>query len=199
MEDKLKKLTNIEHVTVSSTVLANLFGVSTRRIRQFENEGIIKKVARGKYSLQENIKSYITYIQATSNLKNDEKTDEEVNYDVEHALLEKRKREKIELELAEMRGEMHKSEDVERVMNDMLSNFRSKLLALPSRLAPQLVTLTTISDFQDILQREVLDILHELSNYDPEKFYSEEYVGLSETEIQKELNNIDTEEDSQTI
>lgn len=199
MEDKLKKLTNIEHVTVSSTVLANLFGVSTRRIRQFENEGIIQKVARGKYSLQENIKSYITYIQATSNLKNDEKTDEEVNYDVEHALLEKRKREKIELELAEMRGEMHKSEDVERVMNDMLSNFRSKLLALPSRLAPQLVTLTTISDFQDILQREVLDILHELSNYDPEKFYSEEYVGLSETEIQKELNNIDTEEDSQTI
>ena len=57
MEDEVKKLTNIENVTVSSTVLANLFGVTTRRIRQFENEGIIKKVARGKYSLQENIKN----------------------------------------------------------------------------------------------------------------------------------------------
>ena len=194
MEDEIKKLTNIENVTVSSTVLANLFGVSTRRIRQFENEGIIKKVARGKYSLQENIKNYLTYIQATSNLKNDTNVNEEVDYDVEHALLEKRKREKIELELAEMRGEMHKSSDVERVMNDMLSNFRSKILALPSKIAPQLITLTTISDFQDILQKEMINILHELSNYDPEKFYSEEYVGLNQTEIQKELNNIDTKE-----
>ena len=194
MEDEIKKLTNIENVTVSSTVLANLFGVSTRRIRQFENEGIIKKVARGKYSLQENIKNYLTYIQATSNLKNDTNVNEEVDYDAEHALLEKRKREKIELELAEMRGEMHKSSDVERVMNDMLSNFRSKILALPSKIAPQLITLTTISDFQDILQKEMINILHELSNYDPEKFYSEEYIGLNQTEIQKELNNIDTKE-----
>lgn len=51
MSDDVKKIDNVEQVTVSSTVLSNLFGLTTRRIRQLENEGVIQKIARGKYSL----------------------------------------------------------------------------------------------------------------------------------------------------
>lgn len=184
MSDDVKKIESVEHVTVSSTVLANLFGLTPRRIRQLENEGVIKKVARGKYSLQENIKSYITFIKTTVNLKENTITSEEIkiNYDEEHALLEKRKREKIELELAAMRGTMHFSEDVERVMNDMLSNFRAKVLALPSRVAPRLIGIDTIADIQEILQIESLEVLQELSEYNPNEFYSEEYVDVIDDE-----------------
>ena len=52
LSDDVKKIDNVEQVTVSSTVLSNLFGLTTRRIRQLENEGVIQKIARGKYSLQ---------------------------------------------------------------------------------------------------------------------------------------------------
>ena len=186
MSEDDKKIESVEHVTVTSTVLANLFGMTSRRIRQLENEGVIKKVARGKYSLQENIKSYITFIKASVNLKENNTEETKINYDEEHALLEKRKREKIELELAAMRGTMHFSEDVERVMNDMLSNFRAKILALPSRVAPRLIGIDTIADIQEILQIETLEVLQELSEYNPSEFYSEEYVDVLDDEIYNE-------------
>lgn len=182
MSEEINKFDSVEHVTVSSSVLANLFGLSTRRIRQLEGEGIINKVARGKYSLQENIKSYITFIKTTVDLKENKSEETKVDYDEEHALLEKAKREKAELEVAAMMGKIHISEDVERVMNGMLSNFRSKVLALPSRAAPSLITLTSIVDIQEILQNEVLDVLHELSDYSPSEFYSEKYIDIKDYE-----------------
>ncbi|BBK75992.1 hypothetical protein [Clostridium butyricum] len=186
MSNDVKKIDNVEKVTVSSTVLSNLFGLTTRRIRQLENEGVIQKIARGKYSLQDNIKSYITYIKASADLKENKTEAGKIDYDEEHALLERRKREKIELELAAMRGTMHYSEDVERVMNDMLSNFKAKILALPSRAAPRLITLSTIADIQEILQNEVLDALNEMSKYNPNDFYSNEYVDVLDDEVQNE-------------
>jgi len=186
LSNDVKKIDNVEKVTVSSTVLSNLFGLTTRRIRQLENEGVIQKIARGKYSLQDNIKSYITYIKASADLKENKTEAGKIDYDEEHALLERRKREKIELELAAMRGTMHYSEDVERVMNDMLSNFKAKILALPSRAAPRLITLSTIADIQEILQNEVLDALNEMSKYNPNDFYSNEYVDVLDDEVQNE-------------
>ncbi|MFR1828149.1 MAG: hypothetical protein ACLSXT_03350 [Clostridium butyricum] len=186
MSNDVKKIDSVEKVTVSSTVLSNLFGLTTRRIRQLENEGVIQKIARGKYSLQDNIKSYITYIKASADLKENKTEAGKIDYDEEHALLERRKREKIELELAAMRGTMHYSEDVERVMNDMLSNFKAKILALPSRAAPRLITLSTIADIQEILQNEVLDALNEMSKYNPNDFYSNEYVDVLDDEVQNE-------------
>ncbi|MDB2161211.1 hypothetical protein [Clostridium butyricum] len=190
MSDDVKKIDNVEQVTVSSTVLSNLFGLTTRRIRQLENEGVIQKIARGKYSLQDNIKSYITYIKASADLKENKIEEGKIDYDEEHALLERRKREKMELELAAMRGTMHYSEDVERVMNDMLSNFKAKILALPSRAAPRLITLSTIADIQEVLQNEVLDALNEMSQYNPNDFYSDEYVDVLDDEVENESKEI---------
>lgn len=190
MSNDVKKIDNVEKVTVSSTVLSNLFGLTTRRIRQLENEGVIQKIARGKYSLQDNIKSYITYIKASADLKENKTEEGKIDYDEEHALLERRKREKMELELAAMRGTMHYSEDVERVMNDMLSNFKAKILALPSRAAPRLITLSTIADIQEVLQNEVLDALNEMSQYNPNDFYSDEYVDVLDDEVENESKEI---------
>lgn len=186
MSGDTNKIESVEQVTVSSTVLSNLFGITTRRIRQLENEGVIKKVARGKYNLQENIKSYITFIKTSADLKENKSEEGKIDYDEEHALLERRRREKIELELAAMRGTMHYSEDVERVMTDMLSNFKAKLLGLPSRAAPQLITFSEIGDIQECLHKEVLEVLNELSEYNPSDFYSEDYVEVDEYE---ELEN----------
>ena len=181
MGSEIKKLETVDNITVSGTVLANLFGVSIRRIRGLENEGIIKKIARGKYSLQQNIKSYINFLKTTSELKENKTVDEHIDYDKEHALLEKTKREKSELELAAMKGTMHYADDVERVMNDMLSNFKSKALSLPARAAPN-IAMKEAAEIQDALQEEVLELLHELSNYNPEKFYSEDFVKIDDVD-----------------
>lgn len=194
MEEKAKKIESVDSVVVSSTVLANLFGLTTRRIRMLENEGVIDKASRGRYKLTENIKSYITYLKASQDLKEEGQSEGKIDFDHEHALLERRKREKLDLEIASIKGTMHKSEDVEKVMNDMLANFRSKMLALPSKTAPRLIARDDIGEIQDILQQEIFDALNELSNYDPISFYSEEYIDLDELENEDEENEQEKEE-----
>lgn len=182
MEDKNKKIEDVESVVVSSTVLADLFGLTTRRIRMLADEGVIQKTSRGRYNLQENIKSYIVYLKASQDLK--EKTiDDELDPDKERALLTRRQREKLDLEIAAMRGKMHLSGDVERVMNDMLANFRAKLIAMPTKVAPILIAKNDVSEVQELLQREIFETLQELSCYDPSAFYSEKYIELEEDEL----------------
>lgn len=202
LEDKNKKIEDVEGVVVSSTVLADLFGLTTRRIRMLADEGVIQKTSRGRYNLQENIKSYIVYLKASQDLK--EKTvDDELDPDKERALLTRRQREKLDLEIAAMRGQMHFSSDVERVMNDMLANFRAKLIAIPTKIAPVLIARNDISEIQQLLQKEFFEVLQELSCYDPAAFYNEKYIELEEEKLlesgeanAKEESSEDTEQDN---
>ncbi|WP_242860963.1 hypothetical protein [Clostridium scatologenes] len=74
-------------------------------------------------------------LKASQDLK--EKTvDDELDPYKERALLTRRQREKLDLEISAMRGQRHFSSDVERIMNDMLANFRAKLIAMPTKIAP---------------------------------------------------------------
>jgi hypothetical protein len=51
----------------------------------------------------------------------------------EEALWTRARRQKAELELQIMRGELHRSDDAKRVMNDMLGAFRGKLFFYPRK------------------------------------------------------------------
>ncbi|MNW12206.1 hypothetical protein D3C71_2098360 [compost metagenome] len=55
-------------------------------------------------------------------------------------------------------------------MNDMVAAFRSKMLALPTKLAPQLVG-KTVAKILAFITAEVHDALTELSDYDPQRLY----------------------------
>ena len=187
MEENNKKIEDVNSVVVSSTVLADLFGLTDRRIRMLADEGVIKKTGRGRYNLQENIKSYIVYLKANQNLK-EKNNDDELDPDIERALLTRRQREKLDLEIAAMRGEMHYSKDVERVMNDMLANFRAKIIAMPTKVAPLLIARNDISEIQELLQREFFEALQELSCYNPQNFYNDKYIEIDE-DIDKEIKD----------
>lgn len=176
-----KKINDANSIVVSSTVLANAFGLTNRRIRQLAEEGVIKKVSHGRYNFVESVQKYIIYLRTNTELK-ETKTEEEVNYDKEHALLEKAKREKAELELKVMRGELHLAEDVEQVMNDMLANFRGKILSMPSKLSPMLVARDNVNNIQDIIEKNCFEVLDELKDYDTKEFYKDKYIDFEEIE-----------------
>lgn len=193
MGDSTKKIESVDSVVVTSTLLADLFGLTERRIRQLAEEGIIVKVKRGRYDLSTSIRNYIIHLKTNNDLKED-KSDKEIDYDMEHALLERAKREKVELELAAMRGQVHHSEDVERIMNDMLSNFRSKLLALPTKASPMLIARDDIGSIQEILHNQILEVLQELSEYNPEDFYNDKYVDIEDDELEGDIIEEKTED-----
>lgn len=195
-DEKNIKDSAVENMTVSSETLANILNLSTRRIRQLADEGLFQKINRGKYKLVDNIQNYITYIK-TNNEAKDQSSDSELDLDIEKALHERIKREQDELKLAAMKGDMHKSSDVKRVMNEMLSNFKSKLLALPAKVAPVLVARDNIAEIQNLIQKEVHEALQELSEYNPSEFYSEEYIDLDDDVGSGEGDDVEETEDKE--
>lgn len=126
-----QQVKNLDGIVVNTKVLANLFGVTERRIRQNAEADNTK--------LKESL-------------------------DYEKFLHEKAKREKAEIELAHIKGTLHHASEVERVMTRMLSDFRAKLLALLSKVAPVLIARKEIVVIQDIFQKEIYEALQEFSD-----------------------------------
>lgn len=172
------KVEDISSVVVPAKVLSDVFGVSERRIRQLAEEGVLKKFKRGRYSFAESVKSYIIYLKTASDLEDNNTS--KLDLDEEKAKHEKLKIEKTQLQLKVMKAELHYSGDVEVIMNDMLANFRAKIIGLPAKVAPMLLSRTNVAEIQDVLQKQCSEALEELSNYDPKMFYDDKYIDFGE-------------------
>lgn len=175
------KVTNIDSITVSAAVLGDLFGVSDRRIRQMAAEGTVVRAAKGRYKLVDSIKSYLLTLKMSVESAGIELPDGEIDIDEEKALHERIKRHISELKFQTMKGELHKAEDVKTVMTDMLASFKTRLMNIPSKVAPMLEN-RDIVYIKDRLTKEVLEVLNELKDYNPKDFYSDEYIAGEEDE-----------------
>lgn len=177
------KTTDISGVTVSAQVLSQIIGVTDRRIRQLAEENILVRVSKGRYNLMESVKNYILTLKVAMDSDGRDNPDGELVLEEEKALYERVKRHIAELKLQVMKGELHKSADVERVMTDMLVAVRTRLLAIPSKLAPILVSRNDIGFVKDTVNKEILEVLNELCDYNPVNFYSDEYVDIDGDDI----------------
>ncbi|MFC4403306.1 hypothetical protein [Gracilibacillus xinjiangensis] len=174
---------------VTTSELCEILGLSPRRIQQLAKEDALIRAARGKYDLPSSIQAYLEYMFER------EKSEDELDKSEEEALWTRAKRMKTELELQIMRGELHRSNDVRLVMNDMLGSFRARLLGLPSKIAPQLLDKDEIPVIKQVLKDAVFEALQELSDYDPNVFYekSKDKMYLEEDELE-ELDKVKDEE-----
>ena len=72
-----------------------------------------------------------------------------------------------------MKKELHYAVDVEEFLTNMLVYFKSHLLSLPQKVAPLVQGEEDIRNIQDILEKEVFEVLDELTEYDPYKIDKE--------------------------
>ena len=70
-----------------------------------------------------------------------------------------------EAELAEERGELHRASAVVKVWTDNVSNARTRLLAIPSKIGPELVG-QDLTEIQARLKAAIYEALKELAEYD---------------------------------
>jgi phage terminase Nu1 subunit (DNA packaging protein) len=173
--DSIKTM-DISAITVNSSTLEKIIGVSDRRIRQLAEENIIIRAAKGRYKLMDSITNYILTLKLTLESSGLGSPDGEIDLEEERAIHERIKRYISELKLQIMKGDLHKSADVERVMSDMLVSVKTRLLAMPVKLAPLLVARNDIDYIRNTINQDVLDALNELKDYNPKEFYSDEYV-----------------------
>lgn len=153
----------------STQVIAKIFGVSTRRVEQLKTEGIIKGQGKPtKYDLLPTIQDYIKYLSDKANgreKKEKDSANESMKLDAE-ARIKKAKAEVAELELKELRGKLHRAEDVEAIVTDSVLLIRSMLLALPGKLAVDLASMEDAAEVADRIKKEVYDVLNRMSEYE---------------------------------
>ena len=67
---------------------------------------------------------------------------------------------------------MHRSEDVAAMTEDLIYTVRGSLMALPGRLAVDVVSAQTAAEAAGIMRAEIFKVMQELSQYryDPQKY-----------------------------
>ena len=149
----------------TSKVVASWLGLTERRVRQLRDEGVIQEARPGLYELQPTVRRYIQYLRGGAG---GDKLNEE------RAI----KRKKAQIELDELEGGLHRTEDIERALSTMLSNFRTRMLAIPAKTAGDISRMKDQAEIFDRLKMEVDEALDELSNYDTA--FAEEEGGAQE-------------------
>ena len=77
-----------------------------------------------------------------------------------------------DLQVKEMQGKMHRSEDVAAMTEDLIYAVRGALIALPGRLSVEVAAISDPAEVSAVIQREVYKIMEDLSTYqyDPKKY-----------------------------
>ena len=143
-------MSKIEHNRVGSAEVAALFGTSERNVQLLAKNGAItaKKKRPYEFDLYDVAQEYIQY------------------------LAERSKADMAALQLKELEGEMHRSDDVEAMMDDLVYSIRSMILALPGRLAMDIAEVSNANEASAMIRKECHAILNELAQYqyDPEEY-----------------------------
>lgn len=153
---------------VSTSELACVLGITGRYIRQLTEDGVLEKIKQGRYKLCASVKRYIdskeTGTEDDAKLEKAKKAAE--------VTLKTSKAHIAKMEADELRGKMHRSEDVEAMTADLIYAIRGSLLALPGRLAVDVAAVKTPAEAADIIRREVALLMQELTQYryDPKKY-----------------------------
>lgn len=139
----------------TSKVVAQHLNLTERRVRQLRDEGVIWEKRPGLYDLVDTMTRYIKYIGVGS----------KADLNDERAKLTKEKRIAAETENRVRKAELLEVGDVEKAYSAMMMNFRSRILALPQKLAPAVVALEgDEQQVQDLIQAELEEALETLSH-----------------------------------
>ena len=157
-------------------VIARLFGKTVRRVQQLTQDGILptEETPEGRrYDLLPTITRYIKYLEDRANKgqpqslteKAEKKLDAEIKY-------KQAKADKAKLELDELKGTMHRAEDIEKITNELVFAVRSMLLAMPGRVAMDLANINTAPEVSNYMARHVAVLLDELATheYNPDAY-----------------------------
>lgn len=109
----------------TSKVIAQWLCLTERRVRQLRDEGVIVEARPGLYELQPTVARYIKYLGGAGK--------ESLNTERMKLTAEKRKAAEMDNDLR--RGDLHSTQDIEKGIQTMCLNIRSRFLAMPAKLS----------------------------------------------------------------
>lgn len=168
MAGQSEKIT--DETEVSTTELATVLGVSARRVQQMAQDGTVPTCRKGFFRLADSVQRYIKFLSDGPMDEEDKKL--EKTRRVAETTMKASKATIAKLEAEELRGTMHRSEDVAAMTTDLIYAIRGAMMALPGRLAVDVASANSPAEAAEIIRREVNKAMRELSNYryDPKKY-----------------------------
>lgn len=149
---------------VNGAQLAAALNVTIRRVQQLVHEGM-PQLGKNRYELGQCFHWYVRYLQQAL-----EKRAIPIGPDGEvHNLGDARVRsikadaEMKELELAKARGQLVTIEDVDKALSEMVLTAKTNLMALPSRLTPELLGETNRNAMEAKIDHAVREALSQLA------------------------------------
>lgn len=160
-------------IYVKTADFARLIGKTNQWVGQLVAQGTIVRDDTEHGSLLElgrNMTAYIQYLES----RNAEKKEDKIDLEKRRAesVLKKAKAAVAMMQANELRGTMHRAEDVEAMTTDLLMSVRGILLALPGRLATIIAPEMTPAMASELIKTECESAMKEISEYkyDPKKY-----------------------------
>lgn len=140
----------------TSKVVGEWLGITDREVRALRDKGVLSEEKPGLFKMKHVVREYIQF---------------KLGGDRQEKLLAARaEREQARARLETMRmqeisGNLHRTEDVERALKTIFSNFRTRLLEIPMKYAGTLTQITDQGEAFDVLNDAVCEALNEISDY----------------------------------
>ena len=141
--------------------LAEHLDLSTKRISELIRDGILpSKMGRSPLNLDVCRIAYISYLRKLGGYN---KRSGGGDIAQQKTRLTKAQADKAELEVSELEGQLIPAQLVQDTWTDFVANARAKLLALPSKIAHQVIALDKYAEAELLIKENVHDALSELA------------------------------------
>ena len=160
MPNPKKNVINYKKVIVNYEEAANFLNLSKSTFFRLIEAGIIPRSDDGNYILGEVVEAYWRNQFDSEGLR------------AAQTRLVTAQAELKEAELAEQRGELHRASVVQKIWSERNINIRAKLLAIPTKISPELVGKDLLT-IQAKLKDAVNETLEELADYDSGRITAE--------------------------
>ena len=150
--------------------VARHLGMSHKNANELINKGVIARKNRGAYDLDEARSQYIQHVReiAAGRAKHGE-----LDLQEERARLAKEQADAKEMENDVLRGSLVAIEDVAVSIEKQLTRVRTRLLSVPTKVAPEAHASPTVKEVQRLMEDAIIEALNELVGYNKQEAASD--------------------------
>lgn len=136
--------------------------MNSSSVKALIDKGVITKKGRGQYDLEQARREYILHVRevAAGRYKVGD-----LDLQAERARLAKEQADAKEMENAVERGDLVYIEDVAKQIENQLTKVRTRLLAVPTKVAPEAHACATMREVQATIEQAIIEALNELVGY----------------------------------
>lgn len=138
-------------------------GITQQAVADLVGRGVIQGRGRGKLDLDEARLAYCAHLRS---LAGNRSGDPEADLDLtaERARKAKEEADKLEMQNAQLRGELLARSDVDAAVVGAFARVRARLIGVPTKVAPLVVSLENPAEAEGVIRKAVYEALKELAD-----------------------------------